>query len=172
MLSLASRISVRNCVARVPRVPSVSVAAQRRTLVTLKDHKYTASATARGQGRNGEVESTEPAGLKFHLATPKSLGGKGDGENPEQLFAMGYASCLLGATQMMARKLGKADAVKDAKINVSVHLGEPEGLGGFGIAVDIKVEGIEDQEVIDAGHEACPYSRALKHGAVVNISKA
>jgi len=25
------------------------------------------------------------------LATPKSIGGKGDGQNPEQLFAMGYA---------------------------------------------------------------------------------
>lgn len=53
--------------------------------------QYTAHATARGLGRNGEVESDEGTGLKLRLATPKELGGKGDGQNPEQLFAMGYA---------------------------------------------------------------------------------
>jgi hypothetical protein len=29
--------------------------------------------------------------LKLNLALPKELGGSGKGENPEQLFAMGYA---------------------------------------------------------------------------------
>lgn len=53
--------------------------------------QYTAHATAKGQGRNGEVESKDDVGLHLRLALPKSLGGKGDGQNPEQLFAMGYA---------------------------------------------------------------------------------
>jgi hypothetical protein len=78
----------------------------KRTLITLKDHKaspehqplkpktaptphqYTAHATATGQGRNGLVTSDT---LKLHFAPPKELGGSGDGQNPEQLFAMGYA---------------------------------------------------------------------------------
>jgi len=140
--------------------------------MTLKDHKYTAHASARGQGRNGEVNSGEDdASLSLRLAMPKALGGRGDGQNPEQLFAMGYASCLLGAIQMMAGKTGKTDAARDAVVHASVHIGEPDGLGGFGIAVDIKVENV-DEELIKAGHDACPYSRALKHGAVVNIHKA
>lgn len=84
----------------------------KRTLLTLKDHKvvsaalrmlsmlglsgtgywqYTAHATARGQGRNGQVKSDDDHGLDLRLAMPKSLGGKGDGQNPEMLFAMGYA---------------------------------------------------------------------------------
>lgn len=54
---------------------------------------------------------------------------------------------------MMAGRLGKTDAVKDAVIHTRVHLGEAEQMGGFGIAVDIKVEGVEDEEVIKAGHE-------------------
>lgn len=54
---------------------------------------------------------------------------------------------------MMAGRLGKSDAVKDAVIHTNVHLGEAEEIGGFGIAVDIKVEGVEDEEVIKAGHE-------------------
>lgn len=54
---------------------------------------------------------------------------------------------------MMAGKMGKKDAVKDAVIYTSVHLGEAEELGGFGLAVDIKVEGVEDEELIKAGHD-------------------
>lgn len=55
--------------------------------------------------------------------------------------------------QMMAGRMGKSDAVKEAVIHTSVHLGEAEQIGGFGIAVDIRVEGVEDEEVIKAGHE-------------------
>ncbi|KAG8214048.1 OsmC-like protein [Butyriboletus roseoflavus] len=133
---------------------------------------YTATARAAGKGRSGQVHSNDEAPLTLSLALPKALGGLGDGTNPEQLFAMGYASCFLGAMQMMAGRLGKSDAVKDAVIHTSVHLGEAEQIGGFGVAVDIRVEGVEDEEVIKAGHEACPYSRALVHGIEVNVSKA
>lgn len=56
--------------------------------------QYTAHATARGQGRNGEVASDDDDGLKLRLAMPRSLGGKGDGQNPEQLFAMGYSGTI------------------------------------------------------------------------------
>ena len=56
--------------------------------------QYTAHATASGQGRNGKVVSDDDCGIELRLAMPRSLGGKGDGQNPEQLFAMGY-SCKL-----------------------------------------------------------------------------
>ncbi|KAG6817504.1 hypothetical protein H0H87_008131 [Tephrocybe sp. NHM501043] len=65
--------------------------------------------------------------------------------------------------------MGK-DASK-AVVRTNVHIGEPKEMGGFGLAVDIKVEGV-DEDVLKAGHEACPYSRALRHGVVVNVSKA
>ncbi|KAF9227224.1 OsmC-like protein [Gyrodon lividus] len=156
----------------MPRARLYATGATGRSVLTLKDTKYTATARAAGQGRNGEVHSGEEAPFTLRLAQPKALGGSGDGQNPEQLFAMGYASCFLGALQMVARRMGKKDGVKNAVIHTSVHLGEAEEVGGFGIAVDIKVEGVEDEEVIKAGHEACPYSRALIHGAVVNVSKA
>jgi len=54
--------------------------------------QYTATATAKGAGRSGHVECD---GLKFNLAVPKEMGGTGKGENPEQLFAMGYSSLLI-----------------------------------------------------------------------------
>lgn len=55
--------------------------------------QYTAQAVAEGAGRNGHVKSVgdAEAPLDLKLSTPKSLGGSGDGQNPEQLFALGYA---------------------------------------------------------------------------------
>jgi len=165
-------LGVPRCVA-APQVRLFATgAASERSAIILKNTKYTATARAAGSGRSGKVYSNDEAPLTLTLARPKALGGPGDGTNPEQLFAMGYASCFLGALQMMAGRLGKSDAVKDAVIHTSVHLGEAEEIGGFGIAVDIKVEGVEDEEVIKAGHEACPYSRALVHGVKVDVSKA
>ncbi|KAJ3900961.1 OsmC-like protein [Lentinula edodes] len=147
---------------------SASLRTRSRNIVTLKDHKYTAQAVAQGAGRNGEVTSN---GLDLKLALPKEMGGTGQGQNPEQLFAMGYSACLLGAIQAVAKNLGKADMAKNAKVHASVHIGEPEGMPGFGIAVDMKVEGI-DEELLKAGHEFCPYSRLMRNGGVVNVSLA
>ncbi|KIM45558.1 hypothetical protein M413DRAFT_442229 [Hebeloma cylindrosporum] len=141
----------------VSRTPFNRVSA--RTVVTLKDVKVRA-------GRNGHVESN---GLKLNLASPKELGGTGKGENPEQLFAMGYSACFLGAIQALAKKMGKEEMGKRAVVHTTVHLGEPNEMKGFALGVDIQVEGI-DQEVLDAAHAFCPYSRALTHGAVVNVS--
>jgi organic hydroperoxide reductase OsmC/OhrA len=50
---------------------------------------YTAVATARGDGRNGEVTSSDGV-IDESLAVPKEMGGPGgDKTNPEQLFAAG-----------------------------------------------------------------------------------
>jgi organic hydroperoxide reductase OsmC/OhrA len=37
-----------------------------------------------------------------------------------------------------------------------VHLGPPNEIEGFAISVDIKVEGVEDEKIIQAAHEVCP----------------
>jgi organic hydroperoxide reductase OsmC/OhrA len=63
-------------------------------------------------------------------------------------------ACLLGAIQLMAGRMGKADNAKNAVVHTSVHIGEPKESGGFGLAVDIKVENV-DEDVLKAGHEAC-----------------
>ncbi|KAH9858472.1 OsmC-like protein [Lenzites betulinus] len=169
MSAFLSRSAARQASRAIPRLAS-SLAT--RSLMTLKNHKYSAHATAKGQGRDGEVSSDDDCGLKLRLAMPKSLGGKGDGQNPEQLFAVGYAACFLSALQMVAGKTGKTDRARNAVVHTQVHLGQPEGMEGFGLQVDIQVEGVEDMELIQAGHKACPYSRALAHGAVVNVTKA
>ena len=56
---------------------------------------YTAEARAQG-GRDGKVETSDGK-LTAALAMPKELGGNGQGTNPEQLFAAGYAACFESA---------------------------------------------------------------------------
>lgn len=38
----------------------------------------------------GEIKSDDHTGLSLLLATPRTLGDRGDGSNPGQLFDMGY----------------------------------------------------------------------------------
>jgi hypothetical protein len=52
----------------------------------------------------------------------------------------------------MAGQAGKRDLAANAKIHTSVHIGEPSDIPGFGIAVDIEVEGVPDEQLIQDAH--------------------
>ena len=43
---------------------------------------------------------------------------------------------------------------KKAVVHTSVDIGTPENMPGFGLAVNIKVEGV-DEELLKAAHEVC-----------------
>jgi organic hydroperoxide reductase OsmC/OhrA len=63
-----------------------------------------------------------------------------------------HQACFLGAVQLMAKRMGRPNAVSDAAVvHANVHLGDSEGSAGLAIAVDIKVEGV-DEEVVQAAH--------------------
>lgn len=62
-------------------------------------------------------------------------------------------ACFLGALQAVARSSGKKDAAANAKIHSSVSLGHSAEIDGFGLKVELKVEGVEDEELIKAAHE-------------------
>ena len=66
----------------------------------------------------------------------------GDGTNPEQLFAVGYAACFEGALGVVARR-AKID-VDDVAIESRVTL-SPTGDGGFqlGVELDVGLEGLD-----------------------------
>ena len=63
------------------------------------DAMYTTEALATGAGRNGHA-TVKDSDLDFTLAIPKEMGGSGEGANPEQLFAAGYAACFHSALQL------------------------------------------------------------------------
>ena len=123
---------------------------------------YTATATATGGGRDGHSRTHDGA-LDLKLAVPKEMGGSGDGVNPEQLFATGYAACFMGAMRFYAGQK-KVKVPDDAKVTVSVGIGPREDTG-FGLDVKIKVDlpGVDmdvAEDLIAGGHKVCPYSHA------------
>jgi lipoyl-dependent peroxiredoxin len=125
---------------------------------------YTAEATVTGGRAAGHGKTTDGA-LEVDLRFPKEMGGEGDGTNPEQLFAVGYAACFEGALGVVARRM-ELDA-DDASIDSKVKL-LPNGGGGFDLAVELDVtlpkvtDGDKAVELVHAAHEVCPYSNATR----------
>ncbi len=136
---------------------------------------YTAHATATG-GREG-VAKTDDGKVDIKLDPPKEMGGGGTGTNPEQLFAMGYAACFIGALKFVASSQ-KIHVPKDASIDSSVSFGPlANGAKGFGIAVElvVHVPGMEKElaeRLVHEAHEVCPYSNATRGNIDVKLSVA
>ena len=80
---------------------------------------YTAHATATG-GRDGRGKSSDGR-IDVVLKPPKEMGGTGEGVNPEQLFAVGYAACFIGAVKFVAGQ-EKAARRRQAAHLQRVHL--------------------------------------------------
>lgn len=132
---------------------------------------YTAEALSTGAGRNGHVKSVSGQ-VDLEMATPKEMGGSGNGANPEELFAAGYAACFHSALQGIAR--ARKITITDSTVGSRVHIGPNDG-GGFQLAVDLEVVIPEldhaiAQELADAAHQVCPYSNATRGNIVVNVT--
>ncbi|GAA0991426.1 organic hydroperoxide resistance protein [Subtercola frigoramans] len=132
---------------------------------------YTAIAHASGGGRDGHVRSEDDR-LDFDTRPPVEMGGSGEGTNPEQLFAAGYAACFLSALHVVGKRLG-VDTT-DSGVSASVSIGS-DGNGGFGLAVelDVYIPGATPEEakaVADAAHDVCPYSNATRGNIDVVIT--
>jgi Ohr subfamily peroxiredoxin len=137
------------------------------------DVKYRTSATATG-GRDGQAATTDGT-FKVKLTTPKELGGLGgEGNNPEQLFAAGYAACFIGAMKAVAAAQKLPRVPSDAAVTATVGIGQ-RSEGGFGITVDLKVslpglDRADAQRLIDAAHQVCPYSNATRGNVDVGLT--
>jgi len=132
---------------------------------------YTAEALATGEGRNGHTRSTDGR-VDVDLAVPTEMGGSGDGANPEQLFAAGYAACFHSALQMVARQ-DKAN-VADSAVGAQVSIGQLDG-GGFGLAVNLEISlphlpRAQAQELTEKAHQVCPYSNATRGNIEVTLT--
>ena len=133
------------------------------------DVKYRTTATARG-GRDGTAR-TEDGTFEVKLATPKELGGTGgEGNNPEQLFAAGYAACFGSAVGHVAR----AQKLVPGPIAITAHV----TIGPVGMAFGLAVELVADipelrrdqaEALIRAAHQVCPYSNATRGNIAVDV---
>lgn len=134
---------------------------------------YRANARATG-GRDGRGASSD-GHLDVKLSTPRELGGAGgEGTNPEQLFAVGYSACFLGAMKFVAGR-DKLPMPVDASVNGTVGIGKAST--GFGIEVDlvISLPGVERavaETIVERAHLVCPYSNATRNNIDVRLSVA
>src|SRR4030081_1777174 len=133
---------------------------------------YKTSAKATGV-RAGSA-ATLDGSLNVTLSTPKELGGgAGAGNNPEQLFAAGYAACFIGAMKFVASQ-GGPKVPADTAVTSTVGIG-PRAAGGFGldIQLDISLPGVprtEAEALVEKAHQGCPYSNAPRGNVDVRLT--
>ncbi len=125
---------------------------------------YSTAARATG-GRDGHSATLDGA-IDVTLAVPKEMGGNGKGNNPEQLFATGYAACFLGAMKFVASQDKTFKLPPDLAVTSHVGIG-PRSDGGFGLVVSLEVSapGFDPalaEALFEKTHFTCPYSNATK----------
>jgi lipoyl-dependent peroxiredoxin len=133
---------------------------------------YTAEAHVTG-GRTEGHGRTSDGELEVDLRSPKEMGGEGDGTNPEQLFAVGYAACFESALGAVARRQKKD--LGDIAIDSKVALITTEERG-YNVAVELAVtlpsiaDTAEAVEIVHAAHQVCPYSNATRGNVDVTLT--
>lgn len=130
---------------------------------------YTAHATATG-GRDGRAKTSDGR-IDVVLKPPKEMGGTGEGVNPEQLFAAGYAACFIGAIKFVGGQ-EKVAVPADTSIESSVGIGPIPA--GFGIQVELKITipGVARdvaENLVAKAHQVCPYSNATRGNIEVTL---
>jgi lipoyl-dependent peroxiredoxin len=138
--------------------------------MTANNALFTTSATAHG-GRAGKI-TTDDGHLNVDLSVPTALGGPGgEGTNPEQLFAAGYAACFQSALGLVARR-EKIDA-GTSRVRGEVGLSRNDA-GGYQLLVTLAVAlpGVErgvGERLVEQAHQVCPYSNAIRGNVDVQL---
>ncbi|SDW06912.1 peroxiredoxin, Ohr subfamily [Arthrobacter sp. yr096] len=132
---------------------------------------YTAEALASGEGRDGNAR-TNDGKLDVALASPVELGGNGEGTNPEQLFAAGYAACFHSALRLVGRK-ERVD-LSDSAVAAKIHFGALTDSEGYGLAAELEIalpalDRSTAEQLMEKAHQICPYSNATRGNMAVDL---
>jgi Ohr subfamily peroxiredoxin len=121
-------------------------------------------------GRDGSARSDDGK-LDIKLSRP---GSNGPGTNPEQLFAAGWSACFLGAMGRAAQKM-KIALPPDATVDAEVDLGAGGDEFFLQARLKVNVPGVDRdtaQQIADAAHQICPYSKSTRGNIDVQIAVA
>jgi Ohr subfamily peroxiredoxin len=138
----------------------------------MPNNVYSTKVTATG-GRHGSIRSDDGL-LDLKLALPKTLGGKGDATNPEQLFAGGYAACFENALFHVSREARRHFADSDIEVVAQIGLSRNDS-GAFVLsaALAVTMAGVDQktaEQFVEGAHAICPYSNAIKGNVDVQIA--
>ncbi|WP_227428849.1 Ohr family peroxiredoxin [Psychrobacter sp. I-STPA6b] len=129
---------------------------------------YETQATVTG-GREG-VAKLNDSDLTVNLVPP---GSKKDGNNPEQLFAIGYASCFDSALNVVKQQSKvKFDSETQVTIQLNKFSDTDYGLSGriHVIASNTELSADEVQKAVETAHQVCPYSKATKGNIDISVT--
>ncbi|GAB3370213.1 organic hydroperoxide resistance protein [Lysobacter rhizosphaerae] len=127
---------------------------------------YTGKTHTTG-GREGKSRSSDDR-LDIKLSSP----GTGTGTNPEQLFGAGWSACFLSAIGIAAAKL-KVTLPADSAVDAEVDLGNTGDAYFLGARLNVSLPGLPRdvaQQLVDAAHQTCPYSKATRGNIDVEIN--
>ncbi|MBS0226781.1 MAG: organic hydroperoxide resistance protein [Proteobacteria bacterium] len=130
---------------------------------------YTARVHTNGGRENGHARSDDD-----HLDVRMTPPGKGDGTNPEQLFAAGYSACFIGAIKAVAARQ-HLQVPEGVGIDAEVDLGPVGQAFGVAVRLNIHLPGMDRaaaQKLIDDAHQVCPYSNATRGNIPVTLTLA
>jgi Ohr subfamily peroxiredoxin len=133
---------------------------------------YTAEARVAG-ARAGGRGVTSDGTLDVRLRLPKEMGGQGDGTNPEQLFAVGFAACFETVLEMVGRRrrLDATDTVIDSRVSL---LRRENGRTRLAVELDIRMPSIGDAaqaaDLVREAHQLCPYADAVRGNVNVSLT--
>lgn len=126
---------------------------------------YSTSASAQG-GRNGTT-ALDDGSFSVQLA----MAGTGQpGQNPEQLFALGYAACFDQAAKLTAQRLKLP--LTGSTTQATVALVKDGDSFKLAVTISFTAEGLtadQARELGEAAHAVCPYSNALRGNADVSL---
>ena len=129
----------------------------------------TVSGGETGHGRASGVARSDDGNLAVDLRLPAEFGGPGNGTNPEQLFAAGFAACFHGALNLLGKR-AEMEAPETA-VEVQVSFGRDPMDGGFALLVDVRVRmpGVDRslaEEMVRTAERLCPYAKMARQGTV------
>ena len=139
--------------------------------LTLYSTTVTVTGGDAGHGRASGIARSDDGNLVVHLRLPEALDGPGDGTNPEQLFAAGYAACFHGALSLLAARA--SIPIPGASVQVTVDFGRDpvDGLFILTAQTRIRLPGVERvvaEELVRNTERFCPYTKMARQG-IANV---
>ena len=122
-------------------------------------------------GRSGTLQS-EDGSFKLKFAVPTSMGGKGDGPTPEQLFAGAFAACFEHSVRHIAKKghVPLRGCYVDAELSMFVT---DEDAYRMALTLTVHMAGPLEQadadNLIERAKGICPYVDATKNNVSLNL---
>ncbi len=125
-------------------------------------------------GRDGYATNTH-GNLNLPMCKPKGLSGveaQPGTTNPEELFALAYATCFGDSIKEIARRENRN--IPDPQVTAQVGLNYSEEDDFFlTVKLDVKIgdlSRLEKHELVQAAQAICPYSKAVSNNIRVTFS--